>query len=122
MAPKSDGSSQFWTDFVELNAVAVPDSFPLPHMEDCVDRIGLATFITKLDLLKGHRQVPPTPRSSPISSFVTPDHFPQYKVIALGMQNEPATFQRLMNTVVGAMCTEMMGLCNPLAGQSIWLF
>ena len=101
LAPKSDGTSRFCTDFRKVNAVTVPDSFPLPLMDDCIDNIGPAVHITKLDLLKGYWQVPLTPRASEISAFVTPDHFMQYTVMAFGMRNAPATFQRLMQLVLG---------------------
>uniref|UniRef100_A0A3Q1F7N1 Gypsy retrotransposon integrase-like protein 1 n=1 Tax=Acanthochromis polyacanthus TaxID=80966 RepID=A0A3Q1F7N1_9TELE len=72
LAPKSDGTPRFCTDFRKVNAVTVPDSFPLPRIEDCIDSIGPSTFITKLDLLKGYWQVPLTIRASDISTFVTP--------------------------------------------------
>lgn len=100
LAPKSDGTPRFCTDFRKVNAVTVPDSFPLPRMDDCIDDIGPAVHITKLDLLKGYWQVPLTPRASEISAFVTPDHFMQYTVMAFGMRNAPATFQRLMHLVL----------------------
>ncbi|KAK7926200.1 hypothetical protein WMY93_008510 [Mugilogobius chulae] len=100
LAPKSDGTPRFCTDFRKVNAVTVPDSFPLPRMEDCIDNIGPAVHITKLDLLKGYWQVPLTSRASDISAFVTPDHFMQYTVMAFGMRNAPATFQRLMHVVL----------------------
>ena len=102
LAPKSDGTSRFCTDYRKFNAVTVPDSFPLPRMEDCIDSIGPAMFITKLDLLKGYWQVPLTPRASEISAFVTPDHFLQYTVMPFGVRNAPATFQCLMNLVLGS--------------------
>ncbi len=35
-----------------------------------------------------------------MSAFVTPDHFLQYTVMPFGLRNTPATFQRLMNTVL----------------------
>ena len=101
LAPKSDGTARFCTDFRKVNAVTVPDSFPLPRMEDCIDSIGPAVFITNLDLLKGYWQVPLTSRALDISAFVTPDHFLQYTVMAFGMRNAPATFQRLMQLVLG---------------------
>ncbi|CAI5669654.1 unnamed protein product [Oreochromis niloticus] len=101
LAPKSDGTPRFCTDYRKVNAVTVSDSFPLPRMEDCIDNIGPAKYISKLDLLKGYWQVPLTPRASDISAFVTPDHFMQYTVMAFGMKNAPATFQRLMQLVLG---------------------
>lgn len=51
-------------------------------MEDCVDRVGGARFVTKIDLLKGYCQVPLTERTKEISVFVTPDDFLQYTVMA----------------------------------------
>ncbi len=70
-------------------------------MEDCVDNVGSARFVTKLDLLKGYWQVPLTERAVDISAFVTPDNFLNYTVMAFGLRNAPATFQRLMNTILG---------------------
>ncbi|KAF7640694.1 hypothetical protein LDENG_00022530, partial [Lucifuga dentata] len=97
---KADGSPRFITDFRKVNAVTVPDSYPLPRMEDCIDNLGTAKYVSKLDLLKGYWQVPLTDRASDISAFVTPDNFLQYTVMAFGMCNAPATFQSLVNTVL----------------------
>lgn len=100
LVPKPDGLWRFCTDFRKVNSVTKADSFPLPRIEDCVDRVGSASFVTKLDLLKGYWQVPLTPRASEVSAFVTPDCFLQYTSMAFGMRNAPATFQRLMLKVL----------------------
>lgn len=100
LVPKPDGTQRFCTDFRKVNAVTVPDAYPLPRVEDCIDNIGWARFVTKLDLLKGYWQVPLTPRASAISAFVTADNFLQYNVLAFGRRNAPATFQSLVNTVL----------------------
>ena len=100
LVPKSDGTPRFCTDFRKINAVTKPDSFPLPRVEDCIDRVGAARYVTKLDLLKGYWQVPLTPQATEISAFVTPDSFMQYTVMAFGMRNAPDTFQRLMQRVL----------------------
>ncbi len=85
IVPKSDGTARFCTDYRKVNAITKPDSFPLPHMEDCVDRVGSATFVSKLDLLKGYWQVPLTPHAAEISAFVTPDNLLHYTVMAFGL-------------------------------------
>ena len=54
LVKKPDGSFRFCTDYRKVNAVTVPDCYPLPRMEDCVDSIGSARFVSKLDLLKGY--------------------------------------------------------------------
>lgn len=100
LVPKPDGSFRFCTDFRKVNAVTVPDSYPLPRMEDCVDNVGFAQFVSKLDMLKGYWQVPLTFKASEIAAFVTPDSFLQYTAMAFGLRNAPATFQRLVNKIL----------------------
>lgn len=100
LVPESNGSYRFCTDYRKVNSLTKPDSFPLPRMEDCIDRVGSANYVTKIDLLKGYWQVPLTPRAKEISAFVTPEHFLQYEVLAFGMRNAPATFQQLMQLVL----------------------
>ena len=72
----------------------------LPYL-DCIDEIGPANFVSKLDMLKGYWQVPLTQSASEISAFVTPDGFFQYTVMPFGLCNAPATFQRLVSKVLG---------------------
>ena len=78
---KSDGSPRFCTDFRKVNAVTVPDAHPLPLIDDCIDEIGPALHVSKLDMLKGYWQVLLTLRASDIFAFVTPDSFLQYTVM-----------------------------------------
>ena len=69
------------------------DTFPIPRMDDCIDKTGNSKYITKFDPLKGFWQIPLTERAKEISAFVTPDGLYQYKVLPFGMKNSPATFQ-----------------------------
>lgn len=72
-------------------------------MDDCVDQVGSAKFVSKFDLLKGYWQVPLTKRAREVSAFITPTGLYSYTVMPFGLRNAPATFQRLMNRVVGDM-------------------
>ena len=54
---KPDGSIRYYTDYRKVNVLSKTDSFPIPRMEDCIDRIGNAKYITKCDLLKGYWSV-----------------------------------------------------------------
>ena len=93
LVPKPDSTFRFCTDYRKINNITVSDSFPLPRIDDCVDTIGSACFVTKLDLLKGYWQVPLTGHASDISAFVTPDTFLQYTVMAFGLKTAHACFQ-----------------------------
>lgn len=45
LVPKSDSSFRFCTDYRKVNKITKADSFPLPQVEDCVDRVGSANFV-----------------------------------------------------------------------------
>ena len=100
---KTCGSYRMCTDYRQVNNVTKSDTFPIPRIDDCIDRIGCAKYVTKFDLLKGFWQVPLTDRAKEISAFVTADGLFQYKVAAFGMKNSPATFQRLINNVIAGL-------------------
>lgn len=88
LVPKPDAIVRFCSDYRKVNHV--PDSFSMPRVDDCVETIGSALYVTKLDLLKGYWLVPLSLRASAISAFVTPDNFLQYSVMDFGMRNSPA--------------------------------
>ena len=100
LVPKPDGTFRMCTDYRKVNSVTKTDTFPIPRIDDCIDNIGQAKFVTKFDLLKGFWQIPLTNRAKEISAFVTPDGLYQYKVMPFGMKNSPATFQRLVNSLI----------------------
>ncbi len=98
--PKFNSTYSFCMDYRKVNGLSKPDSLPLPRIEDCIDRVGTAKYVTEIDQLQGYWQVHLTLRALEISAFVTPDNFLQYTVLAFGMRNAPATFQRLMPKVL----------------------
>ena len=59
--------------------------------------------MTTFDLLKGYWQIPLTERAKKLSAFVTPRGLYQYRVMPFGMENAPATFQRMINQLVSGM-------------------
>ena len=97
LVPKPDKSFRFCTDYRKVNYVTKTDSYPIPRMDDCIDKIGNAKYVTKFDLLKGYWQIPLTERAKRISAFATPTGLYHYKVMPFGMKNAPATFQRMIN-------------------------
>ena len=107
MVPKADHTFRFCTDYRKVNELTKTDSYPIPRIDDLIDKIGDAKFVTKIDLLSAYYQIPLTPRAQEISSFVTPDGLYKYKVMPFGLKNAPASFQRLINTL-----TQGIPQCN----------
>ena len=100
LVPKPDGSFRFCVDYRKVNTLTKSDAYPLPRVDACIDAIGNAKFITKLDLVRGYWQIPLTERAKDISTFVTPQGTYRFEVMPYGLKNAPATFQRLMNQLV----------------------
>ena len=96
--PKPDGT--MFTDYRKINNLSKTDTFFIPRMDDCIDKIGNSKYISKFDLLKGFWQIPLTERAKEISAFVTPYGLYHYKVMPFGMKNSPLLFQRLLNTII----------------------
>ena len=99
LVPKADKTLKFCTDYRRVNALTKPDSYPLPRIEDCIDRIGHSRYFSKFDMLKGYWQVPLSEQAKEISAFATPDGLFQYRVMLFCIRNAPATFQRFINQV-----------------------
>ena len=87
------------TDYRKVNSVTKTDSFPIPRIDDCIDKVGNSKYVPKFDLLKGFWQVPLTDKAKEVSAFATPNGPYQYKAMPFGMKNFPATFQRLLNNI-----------------------
>ena len=100
LVPKEDGSLRFCTDYRKINNLTIKDSYPLPLVDDLIDSVGQAKFVTKIDLLKGYYQVGLTERAKLISAFITPFGLFQYEVMPFGLTNAPSTFQRLVNFII----------------------
>jgi len=82
LVPKSDNTPRFC--FRKVNHVTKPDSFPIPRVEDYVDQVGSAKYVSKFDLLKGYWQVPLLERAREIAAFITPAGLYAYKVMPYG--------------------------------------
>ena len=103
LVPKPGNEFRLCFDYRKVNQVTRTDTYPLPRVEDCIDKIGNAKFLTKIDLMKGYYQVPLSERAKAISAFVTPDGLFESEVMPFGMKNAASTFQRLMNMVIKGM-------------------
>ncbi|KAL1276794.1 hypothetical protein QQF64_036417 [Cirrhinus molitorella] len=100
MVPKPDGTLRFCNDFRRLNEVSEFDGYPMPRVDELLDRLGRARYISTLDLTKGYWQVPLTKEAKPKTAFSTPSGHWQYRTLPFGLHGAPATFQRMMDILL----------------------
>ena len=87
-------------DYQKVNGVSQHDAYPMPRVDELIDRLGKAKFITTFDLTRGYWQVPVAEEARAVTAFTTPFGLFQFKVIPFGLQGAPATFQRLMDCFI----------------------
>ena len=72
----------------------------MPRIDDLIDELGGASFVTTLDLVKGYWQVPVREENRPKTAFSTPRGLFQFWMMPFGLQGAPATFQRMMGSLL----------------------
>ena len=104
MVRKKDGSLRFCVDFRQLNAATVKDAHPLPRIDDLLDALHGAKWISTLDLKSGYWQVPITEQDKAKTAFRTSSgQLFEFNQVPFSLCNAPATFSRLMDRVLAGL-------------------
>ena len=98
---KKDGSLRPCGDYRRLNMVTEPDHYPLPNIADVTSFLHGSKIFSTLDLLKGYYQVPMHPEDIPKTAITTPFGTYTFNFSCFGLRNAGATFQRMMDDLLG---------------------
>ncbi|GFY06852.1 retrovirus-related Pol polyprotein from transposon 297 [Trichonephila clavipes] len=83
-------------DYRKLNGIIRTEYFPLPNIQECVEKVSAAKFITVSELSKGYWQIPLSKTAQKYAAFCT--SFGTYKPLRMsfGLKNAPYFFSKLM--------------------------
>lgn len=99
LVKKKDGSTRVCVDYRQINAKMVKDEYPLPIIDDLIDRLSWAKVFSVLDLKNGFFHLKVSEESIPYTSFVS--HHGQWEFLRapFGLSVSPKAFTRFVNIV-----------------------
>lgn len=101
LVKKPSGRYRACLDLRKPNALSVQDAYPLPRINHILEKLRNANYISTLDLKDGYWQIPLAEDSRPVTAFTVPGRgLFQFKVMPFGLHSAPATFQRLLDTII----------------------
>ena len=95
-------------DYHKLNEATRKDHFPLPFIDQMLDRLAENDFYCFLDGLCGYFQIPIDPKDQEKTTFTCPFGTFAYRRMPFGLCNAPATFQRCMTVIFQDMIKDCM--------------
>lgn len=99
LVKKKDGTMRMCIDYRALNSITVKNAYPLPRIDDLLDRLQGAKFFSSLDLMSGYHQLALRDSDITKTAFKTHVGLFEYKVLCFGLTNAPSVFQAIMNKV-----------------------
>ena len=99
-AKKRDGSLRMCVNLTDVNTAIIPDSFPLPTMDELTAKVAGSTVFSKLDLLWGYLQLKLAEDSRYLTAFITHVGIYRYKSLAFGLSSGPSAFQKVVRKIL----------------------
>ena len=97
-------------DYRALNHQTKKDVYPLPKIDDLLDKLAKAKYLSAIDLASGYYQIAMAPEDIEKTAFVTRCGLYEHTVLPLGLYNAPSTFQCLMNEVMKGYIDDFVGV------------
>ncbi|MBW0580721.1 hypothetical protein O181_120436 [Austropuccinia psidii MF-1] len=86
-------------DFRVLNTYTVPDTYPIPTIQETLTQLSKANYITSIDALKDFHQNFMTPKAKKLLRIITHWGIYEYLRMKFGIKNAPFHYQRMMNNI-----------------------
>ncbi|KAI3672920.1 hypothetical protein L6452_39022 [Arctium lappa] len=95
-------------DYRRLNKATQKDHFPLPFIDQMLDRLAGKEYYCFLDGYSGYKQIAITPEDQEKTTFTCPYGTFAFRRMPFGLCNAPATFQRCMMSIFSDMLETSM--------------
>jgi hypothetical protein len=95
-----NGKPRFCVDYRKLNAVTIPDEFPIPRQSKILSSLSGAQVLSSLDALSGFTQLEFRQEDIEKTAFRTHRGLWQFRRMPFGLRNGPSIFQRIMQGIL----------------------
>ncbi|MFX1564349.1 MAG: reverse transcriptase domain-containing protein, partial [Promethearchaeota archaeon] len=83
-----------------INRFTLLDAYPLPNIEDLVNKVAKFKYFSVIDLSNAYYQIEIPPGDRPYTAFQAGHDLYQFKRIPMGVTNAVSAFQRIMNSFI----------------------
>jgi len=90
LVKKKTNDIRMCIDYRKLNAKTVRNNYPLPRIDEMVDRLAGSKVFHILDLKSGYYQIPMAEESKGLTAFVTPNGQFEFNKMPFGLTNAPS--------------------------------
>jgi hypothetical protein len=98
--PKKEGTLRFVTDFRQLNKAIKQKPFPIPNIQDILQKIGGFTYAMALDLNMRYYNICLDPNAASLCTLILPWGKYKYLRLPMGIKNSPNIFQQKISDVM----------------------
>ena len=95
-------------DFRKVNKVTKKDHYPLPFIDQMLERLSKNTHFCFLDGYSGFSQIAVRAKDQEKTTFTCPYGTYAYRRMPFGLCNAPATFQRCMSAIFHGFCEKIV--------------
>jgi hypothetical protein len=100
LVKKKDNTFRFCVDYRHLNAITLKGAYPIPIIDEFLDKLKGARWFSSLDLCSGFYQIPMHLDDCFKTAFQTHEGHYEFRVMSFGMTGAPHTFKKAMNIVL----------------------
>lgn len=98
---KKNGQIRVCGDYRRLNAMTIPDRYPIPRIQDFTFRLHGKKIFSKIDIKKAYYWIPMNSKEDvQKSAITTPFGLWEFRSMTFGLRNSAQTFQRFMHRVL----------------------
>ena len=103
---KKDGSVRWAVDFRRVNACLEQDSYPLPRIQQLLEKAGGHQVYSALDATQAYFNIRIDPASRKVTAFATPNGLYQFRRMPFGLSVSPAVYSRFIAVALNKLGTK----------------